>query len=195
MDVKFPLDNYMRLVNAQADEERSRFKDRLPARRQEQDQGDSEARLHKPGREHARLRPLLFIPNEQVYGFVHEAMPGLVDEALAQKVVLCSPFTLYAVLSVVRQAFDNFHFARATQEVLGLISSFAAVYEKFRERFGKLGDELDKTRAAYDEIAQTSFKRMDQAISKIDKVRKGDVQQELAIEEPALPILPGKHRD
>ena len=57
---------------------------------------------------------LLFIPNEQVYSFVQRNSPGLMDEALKQKVVLCSPFTLYAMLSVIRQAFENFHYEKAT---------------------------------------------------------------------------------
>ena len=51
---------------------------------------------------------LLFIPNESVYGFIHEHDPTLIDEALRQRVVLCSPFTLFAVLAVVRQAVDSF---------------------------------------------------------------------------------------
>jgi DNA recombination protein RmuC len=198
MDVKFPLDNYLRLVNAQADEERARFKDAFLR--------DVKNRI-KELRDRGYINPaektldyvLLFIPNEQVYGFIHEAMPGLVDEALAQKVVLCSPFTLYAVLSVVRQSFDNFHFAQATQEVLKLIENFAAVYEKFRERFYKLGEEFAKTQTLYEEIAQTSFKRMDQAVAKIDKVRKEGSDSEApavdALKAAAVPILPGKSRN
>ena len=34
---------------------------------------------------------IVFIPNEQVYGFVNEADPTIMDEALKQKVILCSP--------------------------------------------------------------------------------------------------------
>ncbi len=196
MDVKFPLDNYLRLTNAQTDDERGRFKDQF-LRDVKNRIKEIQKRDYINPEEKTLDYVLLFIPNEQVYGFIHEAVPGLVDEALAQKVVLCSPFTLYAVLSVVRQSFDNFHFARATQEVLSLISNFAAVYEKFRERFHKLGDELDKTRAAYDEISQTSFKRLDSAVAKIDKARKGESEKELpAAPKPlSLPIAPGTARD
>jgi len=199
MDVKFPLDNWLRLAHAAGDEERARFKKEFE-RNVNGRIKEIQNRDYVNPEEGTLDYVLLFIPNEQVYGFIHEALPGLVDEALAQKVVLCSPFTLYAVLSVVRQSFDNFHFAQATQEVLSLISNFAAVYEKFRERFEKLGGEFEKTRELYDEIAQTSFKRMDQAIAKIDKVRKGEGQPDLIAEAAAvkprpIPILPGKHQD
>lgn len=195
MDVKFPLDNYLRFSNAATDEEREGHRAQF-LRDVKNRIKEIQKRDYINPAENTLDYVLLFIPNEQVYGFIHEAAPGLVDEALAQKVVLCSPFTLYAVLSVVRQSFDNFHFAQATQEVLALISNFAAVYEKFRERFHKLGDELDKTRAAYDEIAQTSFKRLDSAVAKIDKARKGEAEAELeAPKARAVPRLPEKIPD
>ena len=44
---------------------------------------------------------IAFIPNEAVYSFVHEQDPALVDDAMRQRVVLCSPFTLFAVLAVL----------------------------------------------------------------------------------------------
>lgn len=182
MDVKFPLDNWLRFSHAAADEERARFKKEF--------QGDVKARI-KEIQKRDYVSPeegtldyvLLFIPNEQVYSFIQESFPGLVDEALSQKVVLCSPFTLYAVLGVVRQAFDHFHFTQATQEVLKLISQFAATYETFKGRFVQLGERLEKLRELYDDIEQTSFKRLDSSIAKIERVRKGE-------EKPEAPRLP-----
>jgi DNA recombination protein RmuC len=175
MDVKFPLDNYLRMVNAAAEEEKARFKSEFLK--------DVKARI-KEIQKREYINPadgtldyvLLFIPNEQVYGFIHESVPGLIDEALKQKVVLCSPFTLYAVIAVVRQAFDNFHFAQANQEVLKLISAFAADYETFKKRFEALGAQLSKAGDLYHDIAQTSYQRLDRDIAKIDKVRHGQAE-------------------
>lgn len=173
MDVKFPLDNYMRMVNAANDDDRARFKAEFLR--------DAKARI-KETTKRDYISPdemtsdyiLLFIPNEQVYGFLQEADPKLMDDAMAQKVVLCSPFTLYPVLSVIRQAYDNFHFTRATQEVVQLVQSFRQIFEKFRERFDRLGEQLGKTQEIYDEVSQTSYKRLEQAVSKIDRISKGE---------------------
>jgi DNA recombination protein RmuC len=172
MDVKFPLDNYLRMANAAAPEERARFKNEFLK--------DVKARIKEIQKrdyistaENTLDYVLLFIPNEQVYGFIHESVPGLIDEALAQKVVLCSPFTLYAVLAVVRQAFDNFHFTQSTQQILKLFGSFMDIYRKFQERFTKLGDDLARVQSSYDEISETSFKRLDAAVAKLDKLSKG----------------------
>ena len=199
MDVKFPLDNYLRMTSAKTDDERARLKNDFLK--------DVKARI-KEIQKRDYINPaektldyvLLFIPNEQVYGFVQEALPGLIDEALAQKVVLCSPFTLYAVLSVVRQAFDNFFFAQRTQEVLKLITTFASAYERFRDRFAELGEKLSKTTDLYHDISDKSFRQLETAVSKIEKVRKGQSEEEPSVPDqpPLLPkgaTEPAKPRD
>lgn len=197
MDVKFPLDNYLRLLHAPGEEEKARFKAEFLK--------DVRARI-KEITKRDYINPaektldyvLLFIPNEQVYGFVHEAQPGLIDEALGQKVVLCSPFTLYAVLAVVRQAFDNFHFAKATQEIVKLVGTFAESYERFRGRFSKLGEELSKVEDLYHDIADKSFRQLDSAVAKIEKVRRGQAEEAPVTgpgERPALSKEAAKNRD
>lgn len=177
MDVKFPLDNWLRLAHAAVPEDKARYKKEF--------EKDVKARI-KEVTSRGYVSPeegtldyvLLFIPNEQVYAYIQEQFPGLMDEALAQRVVLCSPFTLYAVLGVVRQAFDHFHFTQATQEVLKLISQFGATYETFKNRFVDLGERIAKLRELYEDIEQKSFKRLDGAVAKIDRVRKGEEQPE-----------------
>jgi len=47
------------------------------------------------------------------------------DEALKQKVILCSPFTLYAVLAVIRQAVENFNLEKTASEILTLLGEFS----------------------------------------------------------------------
>ncbi len=182
MDVKFPLDNWLKMLHAANEDERAKLKkdfERDVKNRIKELQGRGYISVDEGTLDYV----LLFIPNEQVYGFIQENYPGLVDDALAQKVVLCSPFTLYAVLGVIRQSFDNFHFAQATQEVLKLISNFSATYETFKARFQKLGEQMGKASELYTDIEQTSFKRLDASVAKIDRVRKGE-------EKPEAPALP-----
>ena len=187
MDVKFPLDNWLRLLHAGSDEERAKFKkdfERDVKNRIKELQGRGYISVEEDTLDYV----LLFIPNEQVYGFIQENFPGLVDEALVQKVVLCSPFTLYAVLGVIRQSFDNFHFAQATQEVIKLISHFSTTYETFKARFQKLGEQVGKVGELYSDIEQTSFKRLDASIAKIDRVRKGE--EGAAAPKTDAPVIP-----
>lgn len=172
MDVKFPLDNYLRMANSSTDDERSRYKNDFLR--------DVKGRI-KEVQKRDYINPdestldyvLLFIPNEQVYGFIHESWPGLIDDTLKQKVVLCSPFTLYAVISVVRQAFENFHFSKATQEIIKLLGNFGAAFDKFKDRFQELGKQLKKASDTYEDITQVSYKRLDSSLAKIEKLRQG----------------------
>jgi DNA recombination protein RmuC len=170
MDVKFPLDNYLRMINADAEEEKAKYKNDFLK--------DVKARI-KEIQNRSYINPeeqtldyvILFIPNERVYGFVLESLPGMVDEALAQKVILCSPFSLYAVIAIIRQSFDNFHFSRATRDMIKFVGAFRKAYEKFKGRFVKLGEQIEKTSAAYDEITGPSYKMLDQAVARIEKLK------------------------
>ena len=115
MDVKFPLSNYLRYLDAGSDVERQ---DALKAFTR-----DVRSRVREvTDREY--IDPangtvdcvLLLIPNEQVHAFIHANASALVDEAMAQRVILCSPIGLIGVLAVIRQAADSFAFQQAARE-------------------------------------------------------------------------------
>ena len=60
----------------------------------------------------------MFLPNEQLTGFIHEHDPALIDDAMSQRVVMCSPLTLFAFLGVIRQAYDNFVIEQTSDQIL-----------------------------------------------------------------------------
>ena len=180
MDVKFPLNKYLSYRNATKDEEKKQH-EREFIRDVKNRIKEIQNRNYINPSENTLDFVLLFVPNEQVYGFIHLSSPGLIDEALKQKVILCSPFTLYAVLKIIRQAHDNFHFSRATKEIIKLIGEFEKVYLKFKERFAELGEQLGKASNKYDEITTKSYKALDSKINKIDAYKQGQgLNDELA---------------
>jgi DNA recombination protein RmuC len=166
MDVKFPLDNYLRYLDGREDQARTQFL------------RDVRARVRELGGR-GYIRPgetvdyvLLFIPNEAVYGFVHEQDPALADFALGQRVVLCSPFTLFAVLAVVRQATDSFALQRSTDDILRTLGRFAAQWEKFSEQLEVLGRRLDLTQRAYEDLAGTRRRQLQRMVDAVDELRR-----------------------
>ena len=172
MDVKFPLDNYLQMVNAAQGVQRDSYekefiknvKDRIKELQNRDYINPSENTLDFV---------LLFIPNEQVFGFIQEKMPDVMDFALKQKVVLCSPFTLYAMLSVVRQAHEHFRFEKDIKKIIELIEGFAKDYELFKNRFADLGNLINKVSIEYSDINDKSFKKLDGKIQKIEDHKKG----------------------
>jgi DNA recombination protein RmuC len=170
MDVKFPLAGYLELLDADTEVERDRARDgflkaararvRELAQRGYIDEQDGTLDV-----------VLLFIPNEQVHAFLHEHDPALLDDALAQRVVLCSPSTLFAVLAVLRQAVDSFALERASDEILQLLAGFADQWGRFTDQLDKVGRGLETTQRAYEALASTRRTQLERQLDRVEELR------------------------
>lgn len=114
---------------------------------------------------------LLFIPNEQVFAFLCEHDPGLLDDALARKIVLCSPLTLFAVLAVIRQAVETFHLARTGDEILAALGGFTSQWEAFTEQLDRLGTHLERTQRAFETVTTTRRRQLERQLDRIEVLR------------------------
>jgi DNA recombination protein RmuC len=114
---------------------------------------------------------LVFIPNEQVYGFLHENDPDLLEEALRQRVVLCSPLTLFAVLAVIRQASENFKLTQRTSEIVKVLGGFSKQWGMFKEQMDKVDRVLKKSHEAYAELMSTRTRMLDRQVERVDDLR------------------------
>jgi len=170
MDVKFPLAAYLKYLEAGTDAERAAHREQF-LRDVRLRVKDLAARGYADRARGALDYVLLFLPNESIIGFIHEQSPALVDEALAQKVVLCSPLTLFAMLGVIRQAFDNFMIERTANEMLALVGSFEQQYEKFCDALDKLGRQFDGTRRAFEELNGTRRRALERPLGKLEELR------------------------
>lgn len=174
MDVKFPLDNYTRMVNTENVSEKETFRKEFIKNIKDRVREIQDREYINPA-DNTLDFVLLFIPNEQVYSLIQEKMPGFIDEALKQKVVLCSPFTLYAMLSVIRQAYENFRYEKGVKKIIELIDQFAKIYSTFKDRFDIIGDSIVKLETQYNDLKGKSFKQMDTKIRHIDNYKKGNM--------------------
>ena len=147
LDSKFPVDNYLKYFEASEENSRSAYRaafiKNVEDRVKELEKRDYVAQSNRSALEYV----LLFIPNEGVLSFIQQHKPTLVDDALAKKVVLCSPLTLYAFLGVVRQATDSFHMEQNAKEILGLLTKFSkawAQYVKYLTDIHRHFDQMQK---------------------------------------------------
>jgi DNA recombination protein RmuC len=177
MDVKFPLPNYLKYLDAA--DETTQAQSRTAFLR------DVRARI-KEVTTRAYIDPengtvdyvLVFIPNEQVYGFIHEHDPALLDDALRQKVVLCSPLTLYAMLAVIRQTAESYHLQQTSREILAVLGAFTRQWEKYSELVDRMGKSLEQTVAHYDALVTTRARQLQRQLDKIETLR---TQQNVAL--------------
>jgi DNA recombination protein RmuC len=169
MDVKFPIDNYLRFLEAPTDGERDRHRVAFVR--------DVRARVRElSGRVY--IHPddtldevLLFIPNESVYAFVHTHDRDLVEVALRQKVVLCSPSTLFSVLAVIRQAVEQVQLQRTSDEILACLAAFEQQWGKFTDALDKVGRGLDTVRRGWDELAGTRRRQLERQLDRVGDLR------------------------
>ncbi|MDP8969189.1 MAG: DNA recombination protein RmuC [Actinomycetota bacterium] len=169
MDVKFPLDNYLRYLEAGSDGERERHRHQFLR--------DVRQRVKDlAGRDYIDPHTtvdcvLLFIPNEQLYAFIQEQDSDLLDAALRDKVVFCSPLTLFAVLAVIRQSVDNFVLERTSDEILSLLGVFWQQWRKFVDHMDTLGKRLTSAQRAYDELVGARRRALERPLEKLEALR------------------------
>jgi len=173
MDVKFPLDKYLEYLQASGDSEREQAKKMFLS--------SVRKRIKEvTGRDY--INPddntvdyvLVFIPNEQVYAFIHENDAAILDDALRQKVVLCSPLTLYAMLALIRQAVDNFSLQQSSRKIQALLGGFSLQWKRFIDSMKTVGDRIDNARKAYDDMVGTRTRQLDRQVRNIDSLNKAE---------------------
>ena len=171
MDVKFPLDNYLRYLqeDGEVDREscRNRFLQDVKARIKEVTTRD-----YINPEENTIDFVIVFIPNEQVYAFINESDSSILDDALRNKVILCSPITLYAILAVIRQAIDNFNLEKTAAEMLSLFGTFNKQWEAFTSSMQKMGKRIDDARKEYNTLTTTRRNKLERPLRKIEDLRE-----------------------
>jgi len=180
MDVKFPIARYLEYLNAdgepQKENARKMFLSSVRARIKEVTTRD----YINPD-DNTVDYVLVFIPNEQVYSFIHECDTAILDDALKQKVILCSPLTLYAMLALIRQAIDNFNLRKSSNEIQALLGGFYQQWSRFVGSMENMGKKLDSAKDEYEQLTGTRKRMLESQLRKIDQLNKaGGIEPKIA---------------
>lgn len=166
MDVKFPLDNYLKCVNSVSQEDTSRYSKAFLK--------DVHDRINEiTTRDY--IDPsmstigcvLLFIPNEQIFQFIQENDLKIMDAAMEKHVILCSPSTLFAILVVIRQAVENFAINETSDQIITELTRFTQQWTLFIDKLEDVGKKIDATQSAYQNLTTTRKRAMDRSLSRI----------------------------
>jgi DNA recombination protein RmuC len=163
IDSKFPLDNFRRMAQPEAEPE---------ARQQWRRQFLSDVRRHVTDIAHKYIQPpatldfaLMFIPAENVY---YEVL--LSDEILefsrSKHVVPVSPNTLYAYLQAISIGFRGLKIAQESRHIEQLLLGLRKNFDEFKEHFRLIGRHLDRARGQFIQ-AESEVSRFDHAIGGI----------------------------
>ncbi|NOZ09408.1 MAG: DNA recombination protein RmuC [FCB group bacterium] len=172
MDVKFPLAHYENYITAEDDFHRNEEKKTFL----------QDVKKHiKTVAGRAYINPaegtldyvMLFIPNESIYGFINKEDPELINFAMRNKVLLCSPLTLYAVLSLIHQATRNFAMEDRAAEVMNLVDAFRKQWEMYIAAMDKLGNSIESARRNYETLVTTRKRQLEKPLDKIQELSQG----------------------
>ena len=170
MDVKFPMDNYIRFLEAKGEADKTKLRNDFLK--------DVKSRIKEvTNREYINPEQnsldyvLLFIPNEQIYAFIHEQDSSIFDDGIKNKVVFCSPVTLFAILAVIRQAVDNFALEKTSNEILSLFGAFKKRWSEFLKKLELVGKRIGDAQKEYDALTTTRQRQLEKPLNKIDSLR------------------------
>jgi DNA recombination protein RmuC len=158
VDVKTPLDAYLEAVETD-DDDRRRLAMQRHARNVANRVKELAAKAYWAQFEHSPEFVILFIPGEQFLSAALEASPGLLEDALRQRVILSTPTSLMALLKAIAYGWRNLALAEGAQEIRRLAIELYERLNVFSGHMVKLGRQLDGGVKAYNQ-AVGSLERM-----------------------------------
>jgi DNA recombination protein RmuC len=169
MDCKFPLAGYKKFVEAASEADKESAKKQVLS--------DARSRLKEVAKRDY-IDPasgtldyaVVFFANEQVFNFVNEHDPDFMDEALKLKILVCSPFTLYAFVSVIRQAAENFRMEQDSREILAQLAKFRRQWSDYVAKFDGLGSAIEKVRVEYETLTTTRARLLEVPLREVERL-------------------------
>jgi DNA recombination protein RmuC len=183
VDSKFPLDNYNRLVEAEADDERS-LAERQFAR---------DVRAHIDAIAAKYIRPdegtydfaFMYIPVEAVYYELACGKTGaLLQYAHERRVFPVSPTTFTAYLQVIALGLRGMQIEQHAHEVMAYVADLQRDFDRFGDDFDKIGTHLGHAQSKYHEAG----KRLDRLETKLERAaeERDELEAEEVLELPGL---------
>jgi len=170
MDVKFPWDNYKLYLEEETEATRESYKQQF-LRDVRGRIKEVTTRDYINPKEKTLDYVLVFVPNEQVYCFINEHDHDVIDVALKSQVVLCSPFTLYAILAVIRQAIDSFNLSRTAASIRSQLAEFDKQWQEFKKSMDTTGRYIEAARAEFQRLTITRTTKLENTLNHITELR------------------------
>jgi len=191
MDVKFPAANYLKVLEAKDPTAQSSHTQQF-LKDVRQRVKEVTTRAYIDPTQGTVDYVLVFIPNEQIFAFIHEHDATLLDDALQAKVVLCSPLTLYAMLALVRQTAETFQLEQASRQILELLAGFRKQWDAYAAKMEQMGKRLEQASNEYAELVGVRTRQLERQLDKIDDLQQPAQPPRLTQEPSAEPAAPGQ---
>lgn len=189
IDSKFSLENYNRILEARAPEDKKRYENAFIQ--------DLKARIEETSKyvkpeENTMDFAFMFIPSEAVYydllinkvGTITEDTNNLIYYAGKKKVIVVSPTSFLAYLQTVLQGLKNQKISEQAKEVIKEVERLGRHLGAYSEYMKRIGGHLDTTVASYNK-ASKELAKIDKDVVKIT----GTENNIKAIKEVEQPLI------
>jgi DNA recombination protein RmuC len=177
IDAKFPLENYQRYMNLEANSSE---------RKSAQQQFKLDVQKHLKDIAEKYILPgetcdgaMMFIPAEAVFAEIHANYPEIIALSQKMKVWIVSPTTLMAVLTTARAVLKDDATRKQIHVIQQHLHALADDFQRFEKRMDKLTKHIDLAHQDVNEV-NTSAKKITQRFQKIEQVE---------LELQTLPVL------
>lgn len=143
IDSKFPLEAFRRILQAEtANQDATRF--RAEFARAVRDRIDEVSSKYISPEDGTLEFALMYVPSESIYYeiAVRERGAELLDYARSERVVICSPNTLYAYLQAVMMGVRGLQIAGRAEEIQIALEHLRQDFGEARLRFDRAGEQL-----------------------------------------------------
>lgn len=156
IDSKFPLDNYRRTIEATDEKMRERFAEAF--KRDVANHINKVSKYVRPDLGTARIA-YAFIPSESVYAYLAEYAHSVIEEAAKSNVIVSSPSTLVANLTLISAANRAVEITREAADIERRISGLKSVIQEFGEKWKTLYGHIEKAYSKSGEV-EISFNKL-----------------------------------
>tara|TARA_A100001037_G_scaffold80491_3_gene72496 strand:- start:2076 stop:3020 length:945 start_codon:yes stop_codon:yes gene_type:complete len=166
MDVKFPMANYRKALDALEEHEKESAEKQFVQNVRQQIKEVATRAYIDPNSGTVDCA-LMLIPSESVYTHVQQMSPNLMDYALSNRVVCCSPLTLFAVLAVIRQASESMQLSQASRDLAVSLERFRSESKNFFEKIDSLEAKFNSAHGALEELNGVRRKKLQASMSNL----------------------------
>jgi DNA recombination protein RmuC len=156
VDSKFPLENYHRMFDREADAAQR-------ALAQKQFKADVRRHVDDIARKYIVAGEtsdgaVMFVPAEAVFAEIHAYNPDVVEYANAKRVWIVSPTTLMAVLNTARAVLKDVETRKQIHVIKEELGKLGMDFRRFDERMKKLADHIRQAHEDAEEVHVSSRK-------------------------------------
>ena len=194
LDVKFPLNNYMKYLDViekrenSIDESDYDLLDKSASELKNDFLSDVRKRVNEVTKE-GYIDPknntidyaLLFVPVEGIFQFIVEneleLTNGKIDiynEAIEKNIIMVPPSLLLVYYSTIKNAVETFSLQDKARELIDLHKVFLTQWEKYRKQIEGLQASITSLQNKYDELTNVRSNELFKVVEKIDDLKFED---------------------